>query len=207
MKTLKKAGLAVAVLAASQFASAASLTNMGFESGKAPWTGTGSSEVSSLAYEGSRVGQIDGSENLTQSATLTAGTSYDFMWRFISTDTNPGLLGLRPDISYVAKTSGGLNLFTLSVAQMAGMATTLASSGTAAIDTGWQYFSWVPSTTYTGPITFGIASADSNFNSQLLLDSTVPLPGAALLFGSALFGAGALRRKQAASKAAGLATA
>jgi hypothetical protein len=32
--------------------------------------------------------------------------------------------------------------------------------------------------------------------------SSVPLPGAALLFGSALFGAGALRRKQAATKKA-----
>ena len=68
-------------------------------------------------------------------------------------------------------------------------------------DSGWQYFSWVPQSNYNGLLAFSIANIGDNLqDSRLLLGAAVPLPGAALLFGSALLGAGALRRRKMAIK-------
>ena len=196
MKLIRTLGLAAALLASSQMVSAASVTNMGFETGSiAPWLGTGT-VTSSLGevYEGTYAGKLVGSQSLIQTVSLIAGTTYDFMWRFITSDYLPF-----NDASFVI-TDAGYNV----LASVATLGNTIGNTS----DTGWQYFSWVPGANYTGPITFGIANlGDNAVDSTLLLDATVPLPGAALLFGSALLGAGALRRKQAAAKKAALAVA
>ena len=192
MKMIRTLGLAAALLASSQMVSAASVANMGFESGVlAPWTGTGSvTSVASEVFSGTYAGKIVGSQHLVQTASLISGISYDFMWRFIAGDYLPF-----NDTSFVI-TDAGYNVLA-NVAMVGDYG-----------DSGWRYFSWVPAFNYSGPISFGIANiGDNALNSTLLLDATVPLPGAALLFGSALLGAGALRRKQAAAKKAALAVA
>lgn len=193
MKTIRKLGLAAALLAASQLASAATVTNMNFETGGiSPWLGSGSvTSAPGEVYAGSYSGKLVGDQSLLQTVSLVAGTTYDFVWRFIAGDYLPF-----NDTAFVI-TDGG--------------ATVLASVATVGDygDSGWRYFSWVPALNYTGPIVFGIANLnDDALDSTLLLDAAVPLPGAALLFGSALLGAGALRRKQqAAAKKAALAVA
>jgi len=192
MKKMHKLGLAAAMLVSAQVATAASLPNMGFESGVlSPWSGTGSvTNVASEVYEGKYAGKIVGNQSLLQTANLVAGTKYDFMWRFIAGDYLPF-----NDTSFVI-TDAGYNLLA-SVA-------TVGDYG----DSGWRYFSWIPTTNYNGPILFGIANLRDNIlDSTLLIDAAVPLPAAAWLFGSALLGAGVLRRKQQAAKKAALAVA
>ena len=74
-------------------------------------------------------------------------------------------------------------------------------------DSGWHRFSWVSTVATTGGL-FAVSlfnEGDNLVNSQLLLDA-VPLPVAPLLFGSALLGFAALRKKLIA-KPADLATA
>lgn len=192
MKVIRTLGLAAALLASSQMVSAATVTNMNFETGSiSPWFGTGSvTSAPAEVFAGTYSGKIVGSQSLIQAASLLAGTTYSFMWRFIAGDYLP-----YNDTSFVI-TDAGYNVLA-SVA-------TVGNYG----DSGWRYFSWVPTSNYTGPIAFGIANlGDNALDSTLLLDAAVPLPGAALLFGSALLGAGALRRKQAAAKKAALAAA
>lgn len=183
MKMIRKLGMAAVLLASAQVASAASIPNMGFESGLSSWGGSGTvGSNPALAYEGSSYGQLTGSQSLSQTASLVAGVTYNFMWRFIAGDYLP-----YNDTSFVI-TDGGYNL-------LASVATVGAYG-----DSGWQYYSWVPQVNYNGPLVFGVSNIlDNNLNSTLLLDATVPLPGAALLFGSALLGAGVLRRRKLAA--------
>ncbi len=196
MKMIRKLGLAAALLASTQLVSAATLTNMNFESGViSPWLGTGTvTSTSAEVFAGAYSGKIVGNQSLTQTVSLIGGTTYDFVWRFITSDYLPF-----NDTSFVI-TDAGYNV----LASVATLGNTIGNTS----DTGWTYFSWVPTTNYNGPLLFGIANlGDASLNSTLLLDAAVPLPGAALLFGSALLGAGALRRKQAAAKKAALAVA
>lgn len=185
MKMIRKLSVAAVLLASAQAATAASVPNMGFETGSlAPWNGSGTVVNNpALAYEGDWYGQLVGDQSLFQTVSLVAGQTYDFMWRFITPDYLPF-----NDAAFVI-TDGGYNLLA-SVA-------TVGNYG----DSGWQYYSWVPQINYNGPLVFGVSNIlDSGVNSTLLLDATVPLPGAALLFGSALLGAGMLRRRKLAAK-------
>lgn len=203
MKMIRTLGLAAVLLGSTQVATAASVVpNMGFESGLAGWTavaGTGGSAgfVSNPveAFEGNNYGRIAGNGALTTFANVIVGNTYDFMFRFITTDYDPF-----DDQAVLFKINA--------VSILANVIATGNISGNT-YDSGWQYFSFVsPVTTQSGMISFSLYNAlDSAEDSQLLLDATVPLPGAALLFGSALLGAGALRRKQAAAKKAALAAA
>lgn len=185
MKMIRKLSVAAVLLASAQAATAASVPNMGFETGSlAPWSGSGTVVNNpALAHEGDWYGQLVGDQSLFQTVSLVAGQSYEFMWRFIAGDYMPF-----NDASFVI-TDAGYNL-------LANVAT-VGDYG----DSGWQYYSWVPQINYNGPLVFGVSNIlDSGVNSTLLLDATVPLPGAALLFGSALLGAGMLRRRKLAAK-------
>ena len=114
---------------------------------------------------------------------MVAGQTYGFVWRFIAGDYLPF-----NDVAMLIKDSGSTVLASVS---------TVGNYG----DSGWQYFSWVPQNNYNGALGFSIANVgDNQLDSKLLLDAAVPLPGAALLFGSALLGAGALRRRKMAVK-------
>lgn len=201
MNMIRRLGLAVALLVSTQVAMASSISNMGFESGMTGWTvaGTGglvtsdtqfSPTFGDAVFSGNNSGYISGASSISRIASITAGDTIDFMWRFIAGDYLP-----YNDLSFFVGNT---------YVQLASVAT-VGNYG----DSGWQYFSWVSPTTYVGPVLWGIANVGDNLlSSTLLLDATVPLPGAALLFGSALLGAGALRRKQqAAAKKAALATA
>ena len=182
MKMLKKLSLATVLAASAQAATAASVPNMSFESGIAPWAGTGTVQTGSNAFSGNSYGQLTGLQYLYQNVSLVAGQTYDFMWRFISEDYAP-----ITNTAFVL-TDEGLNVLA-----------NVASLGRG--DSGWQYFSWIPTSNYTGPLGFSTISFTGNIvGSRLLLDAAVPLPGAALLFGSALLGAGALRRRKMAAK-------
>lgn len=196
MKTIRKLGLAAALLASTQVAMASSVPGIGFESGLGNWTALPSGPGSSvgvvtdptMAYEGNNYGRISGSGALLTFANVVAGNTYDFMYRFITTDYSPF-----NDMATLFKVNG------------VDVLASVNASGNAqnnTYDSGWQYYSFVsPVSAPSGTIMFNLYNAvDSGLNSQLLLDATVPLPGAALLFGSALLGAGALRRKQAAAK-------
>ena len=185
MKFFRELGLAAVMLTSAQAAMAASVPNMGFETGNlAPWSGTGSVvNDAATAYQGDWYGQVVGNQSLFQTVSLVAGQKYDFMWRFIAGDSMPS-----NDASFVI-TDAGYNLLA-SVA-------TVGNFG----DSGWQYYSWVPNANYNGPLVFGVSNIlDNGLDSKLLLDAAVPLPGAALLFGSALLGAGVLRRRRMAAK-------
>ena len=185
MKMFLKLGLAAVMLVSAQVATAASVSNMGFESGNlAPWIGTGTVvNDAATAYQGDWYGQLVGNQSLFQTVSLVAGQKYDFMWRFIAGDYMP-----YNDASFVI-TDAGYNL-------LANVAT-VGDYG----DSGWQYYSWIPNVNYNGPLVFGVSNIlDNGLDSKLLLDAAVPLPGAALLFGSALLGAGVLRRRRMAAK-------
>jgi hypothetical protein len=188
MKMLKKAGIVVALLAATQVANAAtySFNNGDFETGDLTgWTLTGTGGVDSVnQYEGDYAGYISGGSTLQQTAFINAGDTVSFMWRFIAGDYLPF-----NDLAFYV---GGTYQKLADVAAVGNYG-----------DSGWRYFSWVADDTYVGPVIFGIANVgDSLLDSKLLLDAPVPLPGAALLFGSALLGAGALGRKKLAGKQA-----
>jgi hypothetical protein len=186
MNVMQKLSLAAVLLASMSAATAASVPNIGFESGLAPWFGTGTRvNDPSMANEGSSYAQLKGNQSLLQTVSLLAGQKYEFVWRFISADHLPF-----NDTSFVFNGAGYSVL------------ADVASLGQSH-DTGWQYFSWVPKVNYNGPIVFGVSNIGNNLlDSKLLLDAAVPLPGAALLFGSALLAAGALRRRKLAAKQA-----
>ena len=124
---------------------------------------------------------------------VAAGQTYDFMWRFITSDYLPF-----NDQSVVFHVNNSDVL-----ASVASVGNTIGNT----FDTGWQYFSWVSDvTTNSGSLSFSLFNAgDNNVDSKLLLDA-VPLPVAPLLFGSALLGFAALRKKLT-GKPVGLATA
>lgn len=183
--------VAAFLLASVQAATAASVPNIGFESGLAPWMGTGTVVNNpTMAHEGSAYAQLKGNQSLLQTVSLMAGQKYEFVWRFISADYLP-----YNDTSFVFNGAGATTL--ADVASLGG-----------AHDTGWQYFSWVPKVNYNGPIVFGVSNIGDNLlDSKLLLDAAVPLPGAALLFGSAFLAAGVLRRRKRVAQRAEIVTA
>jgi hypothetical protein len=191
MSLFHKLSVAVFLLASAQAATAASVPNIGFESGIAPWMGTGTViNNPSMAHEGNTYAQLKGNQSLLQTVSLMAGQKYEFVWRFISADYLP-----YNDTSFMFTGAGSTTL--ADVASLGGTH-----------DTGWQYFSWVPKVNYSGPIVFGVSNIGDNLvDSKLLLDAAVPLPGAALLFGSAFLVAGVLRRRKLTARRAEIVTA
>lgn len=186
MKMVHKLGLAAALLASTQVAMASSV-DMGFESGNlSGWTSSGNASVTSApgyVYSGKYAAEISGASTLQKMVYVAAGQTVDFMWRFIAGDYLPF-----NDFAFSVNGSGYTKL------------ADVASVGNYG-DSGWNYFKWTVNPTYNGPLLFSVVNiGDNAVDSKLLLDAPVPLPGAALLFGSALLGAGALRRKQAAAK-------
>ena len=199
MKTIRKLGLGIMLLASSQMAMAVSVPNIDFESGLTGWTvaplATPNITTGTVlgANQGTSYGQISGSGVLSQLISVAAGQTYDFMWRFITSDYLPF-----NDQSVVFHVNNSDVL-----ASVASVGNTIGNT----FDTGWQYFSWVSDvTTISGSLSFSLFNAgDNNVDSKLLLDA-VPLPVAPLLFGSALLGFAALRKKLT-GKPVGLATA
>lgn len=183
MNKLRKLALACAFSIVAPAASAASVSGLDFESGGlGSWMGSGTAVHDPLmAYQGDWYGQLEGNQGLFGTVSLSAGQRYEFMWRFIAGDYLP-----YNDSAFVV-TDGGYNLLA-----------SVASVGNFG-DSGWQYFSWVPASNYSGPLFFGVSNLlDNSLNSKLLLDAAVPLPGAALLFGSSLLGALFYRRRSLA---------
>jgi hypothetical protein len=186
MKKIRNLVLAGLLSVFSQVATASVVSNMDFETGNlSSWYLVGTGGVTSNPTEvfaGNYSGYITGQSTLLQNILVNVGQKIDFMWRFIAGDYMP-----YNDFAFTVNGAG----YTLlsSVANVGDFG-----------DSGWQYFSWVAPTTYSGPVLFSIVNiGDPSLNSKLLLDAPVPLPGAALLFGSALLGAGVLRRRKLAA--------
>ena len=87
----------------------------------------------------------------------------------------------------------------------------LTGNGTGQVGNNWTVYSFLVSATSASTvIRFDSLSAPNNSlggNLDSVSVSAVPLPGAALMFGSALLGAGALRRRKAKEAAGGIAAA
>lgn len=178
---MKKSLIAAALLAITGSAFAA---NNSFESGFSGWTGIGARNISTseTAADGSVYTATDGNKfavlnsnsgksmskyggtdgtRITANVTVNAGEQLKFDWAFLAGDYMPyndfGLFSIN-----------GQN-FTLS---------NVAAVGNYG-DTGWNTFSWVANTPFSGLATFVVANVgDQALNSRLLVDNlrVVPVP-------------------------------
>lgn len=164
----------------------AAFVNIGFETGDfTGWTltGTGTVKSDSDHPEGKYYGSITGASLLSQAATFNVGDKIEFMWKFQANDYLP------------------YNDFAFFVGNTYTKLSDVATVGDFG-NSGWKLFSQLVTSTYNGPVLFGIANVgDTIFDSELKIDAVpaaVPVPAAVWLFGSALMGLTGISRRKSA---------